>query len=44
MATFKVSNPEQFDFAKPEGWQNTYKDLRDFEEPADSLIKMELSK
>ena len=21
MATFKVSNPEQFDFAKPEGWQ-----------------------
>jgi hypothetical protein len=21
MATFKVSNPEQFDFSKPEGWQ-----------------------
>ena len=21
MATFKVSNPEQFDFPKPEGWQ-----------------------
>ena len=21
MPTFKVSNPEQFDFSKPEGWQ-----------------------
>jgi hypothetical protein len=21
MATFKVSNPKQFDFSKPEGWQ-----------------------
>jgi hypothetical protein len=42
MATFKVSNPEQFDFSKPEGWQKYIQRFERFRR-ASGLIDKALS-